>query len=101
MGEGNPSEIRIEAVSQLFQRDVSAAMEVARQIIDSKSPRCIPEKRAVVATLLGRTDIDSAKILQELVDRLAAPKLDARLKLDVTTSRPQKEIHTPHTRGDD
>lgn len=66
-------------------------MEVARQIIDSKSPRCIPEKRAVVATLLGRTDID----------RLAAPKLDARLKLDVIKSRPQKEIHTPHTRGDD
>ena len=81
-GEGNPSEVRIEAVAQLFQRDVSAAMEVARQIIDSKSAK-IPEKQAVVAALRGRTDIASVKLLQELVDRLAARKLDAGLKLDV------------------
>ncbi len=81
-GEGNPSEVRIEAVAQLFQRDVSAAMEVARQIIDSKSAK-IPEKQAVVAALRGRTDLASAKLLQELVDRLAARKLDAGLKLDV------------------
>ena len=80
--EGNPSEVRIEAVAQLFQRDVSAAMEVARQIIDSKSAK-IPEKQAVVAALRGRTDVVSLKLLQELVDRLAARKLDAGLKLDV------------------
>ena len=81
-GEGNPSEVRIEALGQLFVRDTGAAMELSRQIIDSKSAK-IPEKQAVVAALRGRTDIASAKLLQELVDRLAARKLDAGLKLDV------------------
>ena len=81
-GEGNPSEVRIEAVDQLFHRDASAAMEVARLIIDSKSAK-IPEKQAVVAALRGRTDVVSLKLLQELVDRLASRKLDAGLKLDV------------------
>jgi len=81
-GEGNPSEVRIEAVDQLFHRDASAAMEVARLIIDSKSAK-IPEKQAVIAALRGRTDVVSLKLLQELVDRLASRKLDAGLKLDV------------------
>ena len=81
-GEGNPSEVRIEAVEQLFQRDATAAMEVARLIIDSKSAK-IPEKQAVVAALRGRDEAGSVKLLQELVDRLAARKLDAGLKLDV------------------
>ena len=81
-GEGNPSEVRIEAVDQLFLRDASAAMEVARLIIDSKSAK-IPEKQAVVAALRGRDDAGSVKLLQELVDRLAVRKLDAGLKLDV------------------
>jgi putative heme-binding domain-containing protein len=81
-GEGNPSEVRIEAVGQLFVRDATAAMEVARLIIDSKSAK-IPEKQAVVAALRGRDDAGSLKLLQELVDRLAARKLDAGLKLDV------------------
>ena len=57
-------------------------MEVARLIIDSKSAK-IPEKQAVVAALRGRDDAGSAKLLQELVDRLAVRKLDAGLKLDV------------------
>jgi putative membrane-bound dehydrogenase-like protein len=81
-GEGNPSEVRIEALGQLFIRDTGAAMELSRQIIDSKSAK-IPEKQAVVAALRGRTDLASVKLLQELVDRLAARKLDAGLKLDV------------------
>jgi putative heme-binding domain-containing protein len=81
-GEGNPSEVRIEAVNQLFQRDATVAMEVARLIIDSKSAK-IPEKQAVVAALRGRDDASSVKLLQELVDRLAVRKLDAGLKLDV------------------
>ena len=81
-GEGNPSEVRIEAVNQLFQRDATVAMEVARLIIDSKSAK-IPEKQAVVAALHGRDDASSVKLLQELVDRLAVRKLDAGLKLDV------------------
>jgi quinoprotein glucose dehydrogenase len=81
-GEGNPSEVRIEAVGQLFIRDASVAMEIARLIIDSKSAK-IPEKQAVVAALRGRTDGGSIKLLQELVDRLVARKLDAGLKLDV------------------
>jgi len=83
-GEGNPSEVRIEAVTQLFVRDTRSAMEVARLIIDSKSAK-IPEKQAVVAALRGRADVGSVKLLQELVDRLAARKLDAGLKLDVFT----------------
>lgn len=81
-GEGNPSEVRIEAVGQLFARDAAAALDVARQIINSKSAK-VPEKQAVVAALRGRTDIVSLKLLQELVDRLASRKLDAGLKLDV------------------
>lgn len=81
-GEGNPSEVRIEAVGQLFIRDANVAMEIARLIIDSKSAK-IPEKQAVVAALRGRTDAVSLKLLQELVDRLASRKLDAGLKLDV------------------
>ncbi len=81
-GEGNPSEVRIEAVDQLFLRDATAAMEVARLIIDSKSAK-IPEKQAVVAALRGRDEAGSIRLLQELVDRLAARKLDAGLKLDV------------------
>ena len=83
-GEGNPSEVRIEAVGQLFVRDAAVAMQLGRQIIDSKSAR-IPEKQAVVAALRGRTDTASSKLLQELVDRLVARKLDAGLKLDVFT----------------
>ncbi len=83
-GEGNPSEVRIEAVGQLFLRDAAVAMELARQIINSKSAK-IPEKQAVVAALRGRNDADSIKLLQELVDRLVARKLDAGLKLDVFT----------------
>jgi putative heme-binding domain-containing protein len=81
-GEGNPSEVRIEAIDQLFHRNATAAMEVARLIIDSKSAK-IPEKQAVVAALRGRDDAGSVKLLQELVDRLAVRKLDAGLKLDV------------------
>ena len=81
-GEGNPSEVRIEAVDQLFHRDATAAMEVARLIIDSKSAK-IPEKQAVVAALRGRDDAGSIKLLRELTDRLVARKLDAGLKLDV------------------
>ena len=81
-GEGNPSEVRIEALGQLFVRDAGAGMEVARQIVNSKSAK-IPEKQAVVGALRGRTDAGSLKLLQELVDRLLARKLDAGLKLDV------------------
>jgi putative membrane-bound dehydrogenase-like protein len=81
-GEGNPSEVRIEAITQLFVRDLAAAMQTARLIIDSKSAK-LPEKQAVVAALRGRTDVVSLKLLQELVDRLASRKLDAGLKLDV------------------
>lgn len=81
-GEGNPSEVRIEALGQLFVRDTGAAMELSRQIIDSKTAK-IPEKQAVVAALRGRTDLASVKLLQELIDRLASRKLDAGLKLDV------------------
>jgi putative heme-binding domain-containing protein len=81
-GEGNPSEVRIEAIGQLFATDAGAALEVARQIINSKSAKA-PEKQAVVAALRGRTDAVSLKLLQELVDRLASRKLDAGLKLDV------------------
>ena len=81
-GEGNPSEVRIEAITQLFVRDLAAAMQTARLIIDSKSAK-LPEKQAVIAALRGRTDVVSVKLLQELVDRLAARKLDAGLKLDV------------------
>ena len=81
-GEGNPSEVRIEALMQLFRRDVTAALEVSRQIIDSKTAK-MPEKQAVVAALRGRTEPSARKLLQELVARLAARKLDAGLKLDV------------------
>ncbi len=81
-GEGNPSEVRVEALSQLFRRDVTAALEVARQIIDSKAAKT-PEKQAVVVALRGRTEPSARKLLQELVARLAARKLDAGLKLDV------------------
>ena len=81
-GEGNPSEVRIEAISQLFVRDAAVALDVARMIINSKSAK-VPEKQAVVASLRGRTDAVSVKLLQELVDRLATRKLDAGLKLDV------------------
>jgi putative membrane-bound dehydrogenase-like protein len=83
-GEGNPSEVRIEALGLLFVRDAALAMELARQIVNSKSAR-IPEKQAVVAALRGRTDTASSKLLQELVDRLVSRKLDAGLKLDVFT----------------
>jgi hypothetical protein len=81
-GEGNPSEVRIEAMSQLFVRDTASALEVAHQIINSKSAK-VPEKQAGVAALRGRTDAVSLKLLQELVDRIANRKLDAGLKLDV------------------
>jgi len=81
-GEGNPSEVRIEAVGQLFRRDLAAALEVARQIINSKSAKA-PEKQAVVNALRGRTDAVSLKLVQELAERLATRKLDAGLKLEV------------------
>lgn len=81
-GEGNPSEVRIEALGHLFVRDTAGALEVARLIVDSKSAK-IPEKQAVVAALRGRTDAVSVRLLQELVERLATRKLDAGLKLDV------------------
>ncbi|MEY4378688.1 MAG: hypothetical protein RLZ85_569, partial [Verrucomicrobiota bacterium] len=83
-GEGNPSEVRIEAVTQLFARDLNAALDVSRLIINSKSAK-VPEKQAVVAALRGRSDAVSLRLLQELVDRLASRKLDAGLKLDVFT----------------
>ena len=81
-GEGNPSEVRIEAVGQLFARDVNAAMEAARAILDSKTAK-LPEKQAVVAFLKDRKDEASAKLIRDLAGRLAARKLDAGLKLDV------------------
>ncbi len=83
-GEGNPSEVRIEAVGQLFTRDVASAMEVARSILNSKSAK-LPEKQAVVSALRGRTDAASLKLLEELVGRLVARKLDPGLKLEVFT----------------
>lgn len=81
-GEGNPSEVRIEALTQLFRRDVPAALEVARLIIASKVAKT-PEKQAVVAALRGREDPAARTLLKELVTRLAARQLDAGLKLDV------------------
>ena len=81
-GEGNPSEVRIEAIGQLFGRDASAALEVARVVINSKSAK-MPEKQAVVASLRGRTDAASLKLVKELVDRMASRQLDAGLKLDI------------------
>ena len=81
-GEGNPSEVRIEALSQLFQRDGDKGLQLAREIIASKSAK-IAEKQAVVAALRGREDPASLKILQELVERMVARKLDNGLKLDV------------------
>ena len=81
-GEGNPSEVRIEAVNQLFARDASSAMAMARLIINSKSAK-IPEKQAMVTILQGRNDSESLKLIQELVTRLVARKLDSGLKLDV------------------
>jgi len=81
-GEGNPSEVRIEALGQLFVRDLDVALEAARAIIDSKSAK-LPEKQAVVADLAGRSEPAAQKLLRELSDRLAARKLDAGLRLDV------------------
>jgi putative heme-binding domain-containing protein len=81
-GEGNPSEVRIEALRQLFLKDVDTALQVGREIIASKSAK-IAEKQAVVAALRGRDDAASVKIVQELVERLVARKLDNGLKLDV------------------
>jgi quinoprotein glucose dehydrogenase len=81
-GEGNPSEVRIEALRQLFLKDGDAALQVCREIITSKAAK-IAEKQAVVAALRGRDDAASVKILQDLVERLVARKLDNGLKLDV------------------
>lgn len=81
-GEGNPSEVRIEALRQLFLKDGDGALQVAREIVASKAAK-IAEKQAVVAALRGREDPASAKIVQELVERLVARKLDNGLKLDV------------------
>jgi putative membrane-bound dehydrogenase-like protein len=83
-GEGNPSEVRIEALRQLFLKDGDTALQVGREIIASKSAK-IAEKQAVVAALRGRDDAASVKIVQELVERLVARKLDNGLKLDVYT----------------
>jgi putative heme-binding domain-containing protein len=83
-GEGNPSEVRIEALRQLFLKDGDAALQVAREIIASKAAK-IAEKQAVVAALRGRDDAASVKILLELAERLVARKLDNGLKLDVFT----------------
>jgi putative membrane-bound dehydrogenase-like protein len=81
-GEGNPSEVRIEALSQLFKRDSVAALEVARLIIASKVAKT-PEKQAVVAALRGRDEPAAKSLLMDLVTRLASRQLDAGLKLDV------------------
>ena len=81
-GEGNPSEVRIEALSQLFKRDNVAALEVARVIIASKVAKT-PEKQAVVAALRGRDEPAARSLLKDLVTRLASRQLDAGLKLDV------------------
>ena len=81
-GEGNPSEVRIEALSQLFKRDSVAALEVARLIIASKVAKT-PEKQAVVAALRGRDEAAAKSLLMDLVTRLASRQLDAGLKLDV------------------
>jgi hypothetical protein len=81
-GEGNPSEVRIEALQQLFLKDGDAALQVSREIIASKAAK-IAEKQAVVTALRGRDDAASGKILQELVERMVARKLDNGLKLDV------------------
>ena len=81
-GEGNPSEVRIEALSQLFKRDSVAALEVARLIIASKVAKT-PEKQAVVAALRGRDESAAKSLLMDLVTRLASRQLDAGLKLDV------------------
>ena len=81
-GEGNPSEVRIEALSQLFKRDSVAALEVARLIIASKVAKT-PEKQAVVAALRGRDEPAAKSLLMDLVTRLASRQLEAGLKLDV------------------
>jgi len=81
-GEGNPSEVRVEALNQLFKRDITAALESARLIIASKVAK-VPEKQAVVAALRGREEPAARALLKELVTRLAARQLDAGLKLDV------------------
>ncbi len=81
-GEGNPSEVRIEALTQLLRRDFASGLEISRQIIDSKVTK-MPVKQAVIAALRGRTESSAQQLLRELVARLADRKLDAGLKLDV------------------
>ena len=81
-GEGNPSEVRIEALSQLFKRDSAAALEVGRLIIASKAAKT-PEKQAVILALRGREEPAARSLLKDLVTRLASRQLDAGLKLDV------------------
>ncbi len=81
-GEGNPSEVRIEAMNQLFVRHLGVAMRLAGEIIDSKSAK-IPEKQAVVSLLRASQDPASVKLVWGLLDRLNNRKLDAGLKLEV------------------
>ncbi len=83
-GEGNPSEVRIEALRQLFLADGETALRVAREIIASKSAK-VAEKQAVVGALRGRDDAASVRMLLELTTRLVDRKLDNGLKLDVFT----------------
>ncbi|MEI7651032.1 MAG: c-type cytochrome [Verrucomicrobiota bacterium] len=81
-GEGNPSEVRIEAMHQLFARDLAIALRLAGDIIDSKSAK-IPEKQAVIALLRASQHPASVKMILGLLDRLNNRKLDAGLKLEV------------------
>jgi quinoprotein glucose dehydrogenase len=81
-GEGNPSMVRIEAVNQLFVRDLSGALEVMRSIINSKSAQ-LPEKQAIITKLRDSTDPLAGRMVLELLDRLNARNLDAGLRFDV------------------
>ncbi|MGA0133470.1 MAG: DUF7133 domain-containing protein [Opitutales bacterium] len=81
-GDGNPSEVRIEALTQLYRRDAAAAFKVSRQILGSKSAKTA-EKQAVVAALRGRVEASALELTHELAIRLADRKLDAGLRLDV------------------
>lgn len=80
--DGNPSDVRIEAFSELIQRNVMMGLEVGRAIIGSKSAKN-PEKQAVIAALRELKDAAALKMIAELAERLAAGKMDAGLRLDV------------------
>ena len=80
--DGNGAALRIEALQLMAQTDPANALVVAQRFLEVKGAQ-VAEKQAAVRVIFGSAAPDAAPLRDALVGKLAQPKFDASIRLDV------------------